>query len=116
MSRTAREGTQEPLRRNHVDKEEYRDEEDDFFNLVEEERQYWCEVDKLHDQIEEVKGCVIASNMEKRSQLGKLPGKDGTARRNTRTNHEFRQRKAEWPKERQKSSKESRNTKGKVGR
>ena len=36
----------------------------DFFNILEEERQHWCEVERMHDQIKEVKGGAVGSEME----------------------------------------------------
>ena len=47
--------------------EKYKDEEDDFFNFLEPERQEWSEVERIHDQIENVRGCVVASKVERKS-------------------------------------------------
>ena len=63
-SQTARDGTQAPVRRGHIDEEEYQEEEEDPFNDLEEERQHWCKVERKRDQIEEVKNCALVSNME----------------------------------------------------
>ena len=63
MNQTAGEGTQVPVRRN-LDEEEFQEDED-LFSILEDERQHWCEVEKLYDQMGEVKSCASASNMEK---------------------------------------------------
>ena len=63
MSQTARDGTQAPVRRSHFDEEGYQEEEEHLFNILEEERQHWCEVERMHDQLEEGKGVVMVSKM-----------------------------------------------------
>ena len=40
--------------------------EEDNFNILEEERHHWCEVEKAYGQIEEVKSCASATKIEKR--------------------------------------------------
>ena len=64
MSQTARDGTQAPVRRSHFDEEGYQEEEEHLFNILEEERQHWCEVERMHDQLEEGKGVVMVSKMD----------------------------------------------------
>ena len=39
-------------------------EEEDVFNVLEEERQHWSEVERTHERIEESKCWVMASKME----------------------------------------------------
>ena len=34
-------------------------------SFLEEERQHWSELERMHDQIEEGKGCAVASKVEK---------------------------------------------------
>ena len=62
-----------------------------FFKIVAEERQQWSEVERLHDQIEEAERLCCGVQEGKISQLGKLPGKDGAARRNAGTKEEVYQ-------------------------
>ena len=42
------------LRRNHFEEEELQEDEEDRVNILEEERQHWCEVERACDQVEEV--------------------------------------------------------------
>ena len=62
---TAREGTQAPVRRSRFDEGGHQEEEDYFFDILEEERQHWCEVERAQDQIKEAKCCASASKIEK---------------------------------------------------
>ena len=69
----------------NFDEEEYQVEEEYLINILKEERQHRSEVERMHDQTEEGKGCAIASKVEKTSWASQLPGKDGAARRKTGT-------------------------------
>ena len=48
-----------------MDEEEHQEEEEDLYNNLEEERQHWSEVEVLHGQTDEVKGCVTTSKKRK---------------------------------------------------
>ena len=48
-------------RGSQIDEEEYQEEEEDFFNTLKEERQHRRDVERMRDQMEGAKGCVVAS-------------------------------------------------------
>ena len=73
------------MRRSHFGEEEYQEEEEDLFNHLEEERQHCCEVERMRDQIEEVKGCALVSNMETEVSLASSPAKHSASRKEAGT-------------------------------
>ena len=68
MSQTVRVRTQAPVGRSHFDEDEYQEEGGPFEPL-------WSEVEIMQDQIEEVKGCAMVSNMETEVSWARFPAK-----------------------------------------
>ena len=66
--------------KHQTEEEEYQEEEEGLFSILEIERQDWDEVENIRGQMEESKCGVMTSKIEKR-QLGKLSGQDGAVRR-----------------------------------
>ena len=54
--------TQVPVKRNHFDEEEHQDEHQELVNILEEDKFHWSEVQRMHDQIKEVKGCATETS------------------------------------------------------
>ena len=61
----SQEGTQET-----ASQTEDQEDEEDFFNILEEEHQHWCEVERMLDQMEGARSWAIASKKKK------SPGED----------------------------------------
>ena len=49
LKQTVREGTQVPSGRKNSDEEEFQQDEEDFFNILEEKRQYWQDVERIQE-------------------------------------------------------------------
>ena len=48
-NQTVREGTQVPSGRKNFGEEEFQQDEEDFFNILEEKRQYWQDVERIQE-------------------------------------------------------------------
>ena len=48
-NQTARDGTQVPSGRKNFDEEEFHEDEEDFFNILEEKQQHWQEVERIQE-------------------------------------------------------------------
>ena len=58
-------GPKQPKRRNHIDEEEYQEAQEDFFNILDEERRHWEAVERIQERLEESKSWVMTSITEK---------------------------------------------------
>ena len=54
------------MRSSHFDEQEHQEDEEDLCNTLEEDRQHWCEVEGLYDEIE-VSSCASAARWKEKS-------------------------------------------------
>ena len=88
MNQTVRDVTHVAVRRSHFHEEEFQENEEDLFNILDADRQHGREVERTYDRMEEANSCANSSKIEKdgsrrslQARMGQLEGKTETKRK-----------------------------------